>query len=368
MATLRNPEDVLAAKYSMGYTLPSMPTLTDAGTGQSPLAAPTTTKVGDATPTTKPQPTTYTVGGVNVTPQTQATTQQSIADYMPATTYPMGSAGPQVMPGSAPTPVAGTVQPYTAPAPAPVPAAAPVPAPSVNPTSTTPTGATLPAPVPPIGTPLGDAMPVGGTSGNPYQEVPGATVTPFGPGNDLQYQAILPGQGTDRLGLAQQYFDQFAQSTDPAYQQTLRAATQRAAANGILGSGMLTNTYGDVATQRAQALDLARRGYLTDALQASIQDAINNRNELRTERGYQSGTNQQAITDQINQLLLQDQLGGNAFDRQLQLAQLLGQLGYAGNPDQALLTGSQAYQGQADQTYQLIAQLLGQLGQRQAGG
>jgi hypothetical protein len=194
--------------------------------------------------------------------------------------------------------------------------------------------------------------------------VPGANVTPFGPGNDLRFDAILPDAGVNRLDLANQYFDQYAESTNPAYEQALRAATQRAAANGILGSGMLTNTYGDVATQRAHDLDLQRRGFLTNALEGTIQDALNNRTELRGERGYQSDQAQQAVEDEIRRILLESQLGNTSFNQQMDLAQLLGQLGFAGNPDDALLTGAGQNQQQADQTYALLGQLLQQLGQR----
>lgn len=270
-----------------------------------------------------------------------------------------------------------TAVPQRAPAPttAPLPAAplpgAPVSAGPVGgtPVSTTPPAVTLPAAPPATGTPIqlsDTTMPPPITlpsAPSAAAGVPGATVQPFGPGQDLRYDAILP-TSVDRMQLANQYFDQYADATNPAYEQTLRAATQRAAANGILGSGMLTNTYGDVATQRAHELDLQRQGFLTDALQGTIADNAANRDELRTERGYQTQTNQQAIQDQINQLLLQDQLGGNAFNRQLDLAQLLGQLGYAGNPDEALLTGAGQNQQQADQTYALLGQLLGQIGQR----
>lgn len=242
-------------------------------------------------------------------------------------------------------------------------------------TTTKPLTETLPKAPTTLGTPvpLNQSMPVTlpapptGSNVPVASNVPGATVAPFGPGQDMRYQSVLP-TGTDRVGLAQQYFDQFAESTNPAYEQTLRAATQRAAANGTLGSGMLTNTYGDVASQRAQSLDLARRGFLTDALQGSIADQVGNRNELRQERDYQSGVSNNAIAQEIQRLLVEDQLGGNNFNRQLDLARTLGGLGYAGNPDSTLLGAAGNYQNSANQTYDLLGQILGSLGQRSAGG
>lgn len=312
---------------------------------------------GTTSPTvTKPKP--ITTATSTVVPQTMATTQQQMADFFPA------SGGTSGTGDLSPT------TPVTLPA-APVSSQPPV----LDPGTTTPTTATIPNPANPLaGVPLGDAgLPnppiVAGTPGSTMANLPtlpGTSVQPFGPGNDLRFDAVLPSPDVNRLDLANQYFDQYAESTDPAYQQALRQATQRAAANGIIGSGMLTNTYGDVATQRAQALDLARRGFLTDALQGTIQDAINNRNEVRTERDYQTQQAQQAIQDQITQLLLQDQLGGNDFERQLQLAQILGNLGYQGNPGNTLLAGSQSQQQSADQLYQMLGQLLYGVGQRSA--
>ena len=391
--------------------LPSVPQ--DAAT--TPGGAKATLPVAPLT-NAKPvsSPTTYNVGGVNVTGQTQADVQQQFANTLPATMYPNGPAAapatsvsattpttvptatgvvtlPEAQPGTRPgtpngsvplgvsggagappatgpealgTPVALTPPPVSVPS---TPVGQPIgdttlgpptvlpESPAVTPVSTTVTDTTgLPAvPTAAPGPTLGAAS-----------AVPGASVTPFGPDDDLRYQAILPDAGVNRLDLAQQYFDQYAQSTDPAYQQALRAATQRAAANGILGSGMLTNSYGDLATQRAQALDLARQGFLTDALQGTIADNAANRAELRGERDYETAQGQQALQNEINQILLQNQLGSTQFNQQLDLAQLLGQLGYSGNPDEALLTGSSQEQANADQLYQALSQLLFQAGQR----
>ena len=66
----------------------------------------------------------------------------------------------------------------------------------------------------------------------------------------------------------------------------------------------------------------------------------------------------QAIEDEIRNLLVGNQLTDSAFDRQLQLASLLGSLGYSGNPDTTLLAGSNQQQQSADQMYQLLAALL----------
>ncbi len=156
-------------------------------------------------------------------------------------------------------------------------------------------------------------------------------VSSFSPQSNLIGAQIAPGQ-TDRMGIARDYFNQFAEATNPAYEHAIRTATQHAAANGRMGSGMLTTDYGNLADNRTRNLDLMQRGLLTDATQASIGDAQNNRHELRTERGYQNDQSQQAIQNAIQQILLQMNIGN---------AQL--NYGESGNPANILLgAGSRA--------------------------
>lgn len=90
------------------------------------------------------------------------------------------------------------------------------------------------------------------------------SLTPIGVGD-------LP----DRQALAGQMFDQFARSTEPAYEATLRQANRFGAANGMLNSGALRTEFGNLANQRNQQLDLAREGFLTNALEGTIGDAWN---------------------------------------------------------------------------------------------
>lgn len=180
---------------------------------------------------------------------------------------------------------------------------------------------------------------------------PGAqtSVTQFGPDANLIGAQITPGQGVNRMDLANQYFDQFAQATAPQYAHDIDLATKAAAANGRLHSGMLTTDYGNLADRRTQALDLARQGLTTDALQGTIQDAINNRNELRTERGYQSGQDQQAIANAIQQYLLSLNIGNSQLNA-----------GEAGNPSNILLGAGTSTQQQAGSTASDAANALAQ--------
>jgi hypothetical protein len=153
------------------------------------------------------------------------------------------------------------------------------------------------------------------------------SITQFGPGNDLRDNQIAPNQDVDRLKIAGDYFSQFAESTDPAYQKSIRDATKAAAANGRLGSGMLTTDYGDLAGDRSRELDLQRRGFLTQALEGTIDDARSNRDELRGERDYQTGSAQQATENAIRQRLLEEALLNGQFGRDQRITDTLGQFG-----------------------------------------
>lgn len=300
-------------------------------------------------------------------------------------------------PATAPTPAGG--QPNTAPS-----GVAPAPLSGTGFQNPGPIGTIPPGNIVPLGN--NDLQPVTIPGGGDFYAPPpanaqppatgGIPTTPFGPGNDLIGSQIAPsadprltttqGQvdtaaanlatGPDRSALAQDYWNQFAQSTAPQYGQDLREATQLAAANGRLGSGMLTNRYGDVATQRAQQLDLAQRGFMTDALAGTIQDRLNNvgalsglenqqfgqgsaaRNELRGERGYQYGLSQDATQSGVQQQLLQEQLLNGQSNRDNTSINTLGNLGFQNNPGAVYLGASGDVGAQAAQTGQNTGDLL----------
>jgi hypothetical protein len=162
----------------------------------------------------------------------------------------------------------------------------------------------------------------------------------------------------DRTKLAEDMFGQFSEATDPAYAAALRRATQVGAGAGRVGSGMLRTTYGDLASQRAQQLDLAKRGFMSSALEGSIQDQFNKqralsglegqlfgqeqsqRGELRGERGYQGGLEEQSYERALQQYLTEQQQQRDRFQRAMQLTAM----GEAGNPSQSYLQASGQYQ------------------------
>lgn len=147
--------------------------------------------------------------------------------------------------------------------------------------------------------------------------------------------------GPDRLALAKKYIA----DSDSEYQRTLKDATNAAAEHGYLGSGRLTNQYGDAADRRTQQIDKL----LTDASAGTIQDNLNNlnatsgvegtaygqeagsRNELRTERGYEADTAQQAIQRRIQQAAAEAGMSQQDFENAMRVYAL----GQQGNPETA---------------------------------
>lgn len=193
--------------------------------------------------------------------------------------------------------------------------------------------------------------------------------------------------GPNRSDLAAQYIDQWNQSTEPQYQKDLTDATKLAAANGRLGSGMLSTSYGDIALARDNARQVAQRGFQTDALSGTIQDRLNNlgalsglesqqygqdaanRNEVRGERGYQQGLSQQAFSNDAQRLALEEALTQGSYGRSSDRLNQLIQLGFQGNPGALALGASGQVQQGANQSSQGVADLLAQyfLG-KNAGG
>jgi hypothetical protein len=221
-------------------------------------------------------------------------------------------------------------------------------APSVAPLNPTPV-----APVAPITPPV-----------NPAANVPGASVAPIDPTNDLRSTSVLPDQGVDRYQLAQDRFKTFSDSTDPEYQASLREANTAAAGAGQLGSGMLRTRLGDLALSRTRDLDTNKQHFLQDALEGSIGDARSNRDEVRGERGYQVGQEQNSHDRQVQQLELDDFLKNSAAGR----GKTLLDSGYSGNPSDAYAYLSSLFGKSASDAGSAAAGLVGASRQNQNAG
>jgi hypothetical protein len=177
--------------------------------------------------------------------------------------------------------------------------------------------------------------------------------------------------GPDRFALAQSQWDNFARATAPQYEQSLNRATELAAAQGQTRSGMLRTQYGNIANDRALALDTQRSTLLNSALEGTIGDRQANatlaqgyeqnvtnaeradRGEVRTERDYQTGQAESALDRQIQQYMLAQQAQSQAFGQ----AATQYQLGTQGNPANAYSNAANQYQQQAQGLFAGIGQL-----------
>lgn len=170
-------------------------------------------------------------------------------------------------------------------------------------------------------------------------------------------------------------FNTFAQQTDPAYQAAMRQATAQAAANGGIGSGALSTTYGNLANQRNLQLEgmqqTAQQQALTGQAQYQLQQLgalqgvnsqqfgqdVTNTNQLNNQQQYQNALQQQAINNAVTQTGLEGQLQNQNFNQQL----ALGEFGYSGNPAQQSSQLANQYGQVGNQT----ANQLGQIAQQQ---
>jgi len=152
-------------------------------------------------------------------------------------------------------------------------------------------------------------------------------------------------------------FNTFAQQTDPAYQAAMRQATAQAAANGGIGSGALSTTYGNLANQRNLQLEgmqqQAQQAALTGQAQYQLQQlgalqGLNSQqfgqqqaqtNQLNQQQGFQNNLQQQGIGNAVNQTELQAQLQNQNFNQNYNLANL----GFSQNPASASSTLANQY-------------------------
>ena len=185
---------------------------------------------------------------------------------------------------------------------------------------------------------------------------PGVALGSYGPGSDLQSSTITPAnsaltnqaQGAvthalgslaalpDRTALAQGNMALLQQQIGDEQTAGMKQIAQQAAALGRVGSGMTTSNYGDLADRLAVEQQRAASGLALDAASGQASDTLNrlgatqsvlgqsagldasNRNELRTERGYQTGQAQTAYNQQVQQATLGDQLTNSALARAIQ--------------------------------------------------
>lgn len=262
--------------------------------------------------------------------------------------------GPQVGTGQS-----TAVGPGTTPPPAPPTSGAPAQTGALG--STPPTGTTQPpAPTPPTPDPTAMMMGSAPSTTSPLSPVTSSSNL-VGSQINLTPNAQTQQSGNQLSGLASAMsnpnvyqqaalgsFNTFAQQTDPAYQASIRAATAAAAANGGIGSGALSTSYGNLANQRNLQLEgmqqTAQQNALTGQAQYQLQQigALQGVNaqqfgqgaaqtqQLDQQQQNQNQLQQQAIQNAMNQTTLEGQLQNQNFNQNLGLAEF----GYSGNPAQ----------------------------------
>ena len=208
----------------------------------------------------------------------------------------------------------GTAPSNTPPIAAPV--TPPLMAPTATPAAATPTAAPT-APIAVSSTGLGgNAVPAFNpatvpTTGSAYAPQTSAVT----PENALTGQQISVAPTADRFALAQQKLSDFVNQSNPAYQAALREATQRSAAAGGLGSGMLRTSYGNAELARENQLNTTRNQFLTDALQGTIGDAYQNAQIAAQQQGFQNQQQQQAFANAMAQQELANQMQQQGFNQ-----------------------------------------------------
>lgn len=177
----------------------------------------------------------------------------------------------------------------------------------------------------------------------------------------------LAGLSGQYAGLDQARFGEQSQNRDFQFNRDSTAASLAAQRAGLLaGLGQTegqfaTNEFGQQQSERnAQdqyALDQFGQqaglfGQMAGLEQQRFGQDLSNRNEQRTDREFQNTLSQEAIQNAQNQAILQDQLYGNAFDRNLRAGTAYGSLGYQGDPSNAYFTGAEQYGQQGQQAAQ----------------
>lgn len=180
-----------------------------------------------------------------------------------------------------------------------------------------PVAPVTPVPLPAGGIPLAPST----GAGNPAAASAGAVpAAPAATNASLLGKTITPQNIIDRFGLAQDKFDAFAKSTDPAYQATLRDTNRYNFGAGRGVSGMARNSIGDVATQRTNALDTQRTNFLTDALTGTIEDLYRNIGIEQQQQGFQKDLSDTAFSQGVTSAQLKDALENSGLGRTLATA------------------------------------------------
>lgn len=174
------------------------------------------------------------------------------------------------------------------------------------------------------------------------------------PGSDLIDQAVLPGSDVDRFALAQKRLADFRAARQPQHDSNVRKILDTNAGLGRLGSGMLNTDVGNEANAFEQQQTDMENNLLSNAIEGTIGDARSNRAELRGERGYQGGLENQAYGRGVDQYKMEQDAQGTAFDQAMRRAQF----GEQGNPSGVDILAGQGKRQSADSDMTALSNVM----------
>jgi hypothetical protein len=146
---------------------------------------------------------------------------------------------------------------------------------------------------------------------------PAYSLTPTNPGTALTNSTITPGPGVDRYAIANDLLSQWDAASQPQFDRQIRDLAQNAAARGQVGSGMTRGSFADAARDYQTQRTNAQRGFLTDALTGSIDDAYKNIGIAQQQQGFEAQQGQNAFTNQVTLQQLADSEQGQFFQQQM---------------------------------------------------
>lgn len=226
-----------------------------------------------------------------------------------------------------------------------------------KPADTTPWSAVAPSQLGGVGAGL-TGSPAGGAGAVTAPAAPAAPPWQsgvFDMGHNAINRVIEPGDDEpSRIDLATKYGEIFDEATRGAYNRDRVDATNDAAEHGRVGSGMLTNRYGDLFEERQRQKDALKATLLTNATEGTIADRRSNRAEQRTERGYQSGKAAEALAARIQQNAAESSSAQQALDNAIRTYGL----GAASDPSNALLGASGRASGESGAAASGVQELL----------
>jgi hypothetical protein len=149
-----------------------------------------------------------------------------------------------------------------------------------------------------------------------------APLAPSSNPNDLTNTTLKRDPSIDRFALAKQNLADFRDTTNPAYEASLRDANRYAFANGRGYSGIENNSIGDLASQRDTALRGEQDTLLNQALNDTISDQFKDLGVSQQQQGFQAGQQQTGFGQGLQTEQQKQAEQGQAFNQDLQTKQL----------------------------------------------